>query len=108
MSYSWLVVLAVSLAAVVDLLLCRTRLLRRRAFWTAYAILFGFQLVFNGILTGFRIVQYRTDAIVGWRVAYAPVEDLGFGFALILLTLSCWVALGRCAAHRTRPPGPLG
>ncbi|MCW2524531.1 MAG: hypothetical protein JWO63_2866, partial [Frankiales bacterium] len=29
-----------------------------------------------------------------------PIEDLGFGFALILITLSCWVALGRRAASR--------
>ena len=69
--------------------------MRRKAFWASYAILFGFQLLVNGVLTGLRIVRYDPDAILGLRLAYAPVEDLGFGFALILLTLSCWVALGR-------------
>jgi lycopene cyclase domain-containing protein len=105
-TYSWLVAVAISLTATVDLLVLRTFLLRRKAFWTAYAIMFGFQLLFNGILTGFRIVQYRPAAIVGWRIAYAPVEDLGFGFALILLTLSCWVALGR--GQRTSARGRSG
>ncbi|MDQ2839119.1 MAG: lycopene cyclase domain-containing protein [Actinomycetota bacterium] len=95
MTYSWLVVLAVAGAATCDLLLLRTFLLRRKAFWTAYAILFGFQLIVNGVLTGSRIVRYDPSAITGLRLAYAPIEDLGFGFALILLTLSCWVALGR-------------
>jgi lycopene cyclase domain-containing protein len=94
-SYSWLVVLAIGLVAAVDLLLLRTRLLRRKAFWTAYAIMFGFQLLFNALLTGPRIVRYNPSGIVGVRLGYAPIEDLGFGFALILLTLSCWVALGQ-------------
>ncbi len=100
MTYTWLVAGALLGAAVADLVLLRTRLLTRRAFWTSYAILAGFQLLVNGVLTGLRVVSYDPDAIVGVRLAYAPVEDLGFGFALILLTLSCWVALGRRAAGR--------
>ncbi len=95
MSYSWLVLLALVGTAGCDLFLLQTRLLLRKAFWTAYAILFCFQLIVNGVLTGYRIVRYDPSAIIGVRVVYAPVEDLGFGFALILLTLSCWVALGR-------------
>jgi lycopene cyclase domain-containing protein len=99
--------------AACDLVLLRTRLLCRKAFWVSYAILFGFQLLVNGILTGVRIVQYDPDTILGLRLAYAPVEDLGFGFALILLTLSCWVALGRRAAglpvrRGAAPPGRAG
>jgi lycopene cyclase domain-containing protein len=98
MTYTWLVVGGLLGAALCDLVLLRTRLLTRRAFWLSYAIMFGFQLLVNGMLTGLRIVQYDPDAILGVRLAYAPVEDLGFGFALILLTLSCWVALGRRVA----------
>ncbi|WP_408664589.1 lycopene cyclase domain-containing protein [Jatrophihabitans sp.] len=97
MTYTWLVVGALLGAAACDLALLRTRLLTRRAFWTSYAIMFGFQLLVNGVLTGLGVVQYDPDTILGVRLAYAPVEDLGFGFALILLTLSCWVALGRRA-----------
>lgn len=111
MSYTWLVGLALLSTAAWDLLVVRTRLLCRKAFWVAYAIMVSFQLLVNGLLTGLRIVRYDPDAILGPRLAYAPVEDLGFGFALILLTLSCWVALGRRAAGRpvrgsAARPGP--
>lgn len=100
MTYTWLVGVALLSTAVWDLALLRTRLLCRKAFWVAYAIMVSFQLLVNGLLTGPGIVQYDPDTILGPRLAYAPVEDLGFGFALILLTLSCWVALGRRAAGR--------
>jgi lycopene cyclase domain-containing protein len=97
-------------AGTVDLALLRTSLVRRKAFWTAYAIVLFFQLVVNGLLTGLRIVRYDASAIIGWRIAYAPVEDLLFGFALALTTLSLWVWLGRRgaplglrAARRDRP-----
>ena len=95
MSYTVLVAIGLVSAAALDLFLLRTRLLICKAFWVAYAIMFGFQLIVNGILTGLPIVRYNASAIVGVRLAWAPVEDIGFGFALILLTLSCWVALGR-------------
>lgn len=95
MTYTELVVVAVLAALALDLLVLRTGLVRRRAFWTAYAILAGFQLLVNGTLTGLRIVRYDPGAITGLRIAFAPVEDLGFGFALILLTLSLWVRAGR-------------
>ncbi len=95
MTYSLLAVLGVAGAALVDLVLLRTALLRRRIFWTAYAIVLLFQLVVNGILAGRRIVTYDPDVIVGLRLAYAPVEDLLFGFAMVTLTLSTWTWLGR-------------
>ena len=81
--------------AVVDTVLLRTWLLRRRTYWTAYAIVLFFQLVTNGILTGCDIVRYDPGAILGRRIAFAPVEDLLFGFAMVTLTLSTWVWLGR-------------
>ena len=101
MTYTVLVAGALLGATACDLVLLRTRLLRRRAFWMSYAILFCFQLLVNGVLTGLRIVQYDRNTVLGLRLAYAPVEDLGFGFALILLTLSCWVALGRRSSEGT-------
>ena len=55
----------------------------------------SFQLLSNGVLTGRGVVRYAPEAITGLRVAYAPVEDLMFGFALVLFTLSLWVAGGR-------------
>ena len=40
------------------------------------------------------------------RIAYAPVEDLLFGFSLILLSLSLWVFWGRRGLDRTPTSGP--
>jgi len=40
-------------------------------------------------------VRYHPDAILGPRLVYAPVEDLVFGFALVLSSLSLWVWWGR-------------
>ena len=95
MSYTQLALLGVAGAVLVDTVLLRTWLVRRRTYWTAYAIVLFFQLVTNGILTGFGIVRYDPGAILGWRIAFAPVEDLLFGYTMVTLTLSTWVWLGR-------------
>jgi lycopene cyclase domain-containing protein len=92
--------LGVAGAALIDLYVLRTRLVRRRVFWGTYPIIIFFQLVSNGILTGRRIVRYDPDTIIGLRLVYAPVEDLLFGFALVLLTLSLWIWLGRRGVQR--------
>jgi lycopene cyclase domain-containing protein len=102
-TYTLLALVGVLAAVVLDLLVLRTDLLRHKAFWTAYAIMLGFQLVVNGVLTGLPVVRYDPTTIIGWRLVYAPVEDLMFGFALITVTLSIWVWLGaraRRAADR--------
>lgn len=120
MTYTQVAVLGVIVAAVADLWLLRTRMLRRRVFWTSYAIIVFFQLVSNGMFTGFNIVRYDGDAIIGatspdagsppflgeGRIAFAPVEDLLFGFALVLLSISGWVWLGRRGVQRTPFSGP--
>ena len=120
MTYTALGVVAVVLVVLLDLLVFRTRLLLRRVFWTAYAIIVFFQFVTNGMFTGFGIVRYDGDAIVGGsspeqgippfigdgRVAFAPVEDLLFGFALVLMSLSLWVLWGRRGVERTPMAGP--
>ena len=72
--------------------------------WSAYAIIVFFQLVTNGWLTGRGIVRYDPDTILGsgrvvlvgdWRLVYAPVEDLAFGFGLVLVSCVAWTWLGR-------------
>ncbi len=108
MSYTWAAALGVLAAALLDLALLRTGLLRRRAFWVAYAIVLLFQLVVNGLLTGLKIVRYDPGTILGWRIAYAPVEDLLFGFAMVLATLSLWVWAGRRAGPSTPRAGRSG
>ena len=115
MTYTQLAVLGVAAVVVVDLLVLRTRLLTRKLFWVSYAIIVFFQLVTNGILTGASIVQYSGDEIVGservvfvgdGRLAFAPVEDLLFGFSLVVLTLSLWVWWGRRGVEYRPVAGP--
>jgi lycopene cyclase domain-containing protein len=105
MTYTVAALLGVVGALVVDLAVLRTRLVTRAVFWATYPIIITFQLLSNGILTGRRIVIYDPAAIIGWRLVYAPVEDLLFGFAMVLLTLSVWVWLGRRGVQRTPAAG---
>jgi lycopene cyclase domain-containing protein len=119
-SYTQLAVLAVLAVVAVDLAVLRTALVRRRAFWAAYAIVLFFQLVTNAMFTGFGLVRYDGDAIIGGsspvegpppfvgdgRLAFAPVEDVLFGFALVLLSLVLWVWWGRRGVQRSPTSGP--
>ena len=120
MTYTQLAVLGVILACVADLWILRTRLLTRQVFWMSYVIIVTFQLITNGVLTGLRIVRYSGDAILGsttpegqappivgdGRLLFAPVEDIAFGFALVLLSLSVWVWWGRRGVQREPVAGP--
>src|SRR5215475_6049522 len=105
MTYTVAVVVGVIGALVVDLAILRTRLVRRQVFWLTYPIVLVAQLIANGVLTGTNVVRYAPHAIIGARLAYAPIEDLGFGFALVLTTLSVWVWLGRRGLDRTPMAG---
>ena len=105
MSYTIAALLGAAGALIIDLFVLRTRLITRGVFWSTYPIIIFFQLLSNGILTGRHIVIYDPEAIIGLRIAYAPVEDLVFGFALILLSLSTWVWLGRRGVQRTPAAG---
>lgn len=95
MTYTQIALIAVFIAAFVDLKVLQTQLLKRRVFWTSYAIIICFQLLTNWWLTSRNIVIYSPDAILGIRIASAPAEDLFFGFALVLSVMSTWVYLGR-------------
>lgn len=95
MSYTALAVVGVAAALALDLAVLRTKLVQRRVFWTSYAVVLFFQLVTNGWLTGRDIVRYDPDAIIGWRLVHAPVEDLLFGFSLVLQTQAWWMWWGR-------------
>jgi lycopene cyclase domain-containing protein len=109
MTYTAVAVLGVGFAVILDLFVLRTQLLRRKVFWVSYAIILGFQLVVNGVLTEQRLVVYSPHAIVGGRavrfigdrrIAFAPFEDLLFGFSLVLQTLSWWIWWGRRIVRR--------
>ena len=95
MTYTAAAGVGVLVAAALDLFVFRVALLRRVVFWATYPIIFAFQLISNGILTGRDIVMYDPDAIIGWRLVHAPIEDLLFGFAMVVFALDLWVFWGR-------------
>lgn len=120
MTYTQIAFLVLAIVLVIDLAVLRTRVVRRALFWVSYAIILPFQWLTNGIFTGAGIVLYDGDVIVGstspadgrppfigdGRLAFAPVEDMLFGFALVLLSLSLWVYFGRRGVQRTPMSGP--
>jgi lycopene cyclase domain-containing protein len=95
MIYSDIAIVGVIAAVFFDLYGVKTALLTKSVFWTSYAIIVPFQLITNWWLTSRGIVTYSPDAIIGTRICSAPIEDLLFGFALVLSTMSLWVYWGR-------------
>lgn len=120
MTYTQLAIIGVLILIALDLFVFKTQLLKRKVFWVSYSIVIFFQLVTNGILTGFGIVEYDGAAIIGsstpkdsppafigdGRLVFAPVEDLLFGFCLVVLTLMIWIWLGRLGVQREPVSGP--
>jgi lycopene cyclase domain-containing protein len=80
----------VVLTILLELLVLRTGIFRDRRYWAALAIVACFQLLVNGVLTCPPIVSYDPAMILGPRIACAPVEDLGFGFAMVTTTIALW------------------
>ena len=120
MTYTQLAIIGVLVVIALDLFVFRTRILKRKVFWVSYSIVIFFQLITNGILTGFGIVEYDGAAIIGsstpkdsppafigdGRLVFAPIEDLLFGFCLVVLTLVIWISLGRQGVQREPVSGP--
>jgi lycopene cyclase domain-containing protein len=90
----------------VELTVLRTGILRRGRFWVTIAITLAFQVAVDGWLTKLSapIVLYSPAAICGVRWPWdIPVEDFGFAFAMITLTLALWERALRRA--RAAPAG---
>lgn len=100
MIYTDIALLAVVISVLIDLFVFKNSMLTRVAFWCSYAIILPFQLLTNWWLTSRNIVMYNPDAIIGIRICAAPVEDLLFGFALILSVMGLWEFWGRRGIHR--------
>jgi lycopene cyclase domain-containing protein len=88
--YSDIALNAVFLAVVLDLFLLKSQMMTRGIFWLTYFLILPFQLLTNWWLTSNEIVMYSLSDITGQRLAGAPIEDLLFGFSMILLTISTW------------------
>lgn len=106
MTHTEVSLLGVVATVVLDLWVLRTRLVTRRAYWVAYAIVLFFQLLTNEWLTSRGVFTYGTDAVLGWRIGHAPVEDFLFGFSLVTQSMAWWVWWGRRGVQREPGPGP--
>ena len=100
MIYADIAIAAFAIAVMADLFLFKNAMLTRPAFWSSYAIILPFQLLTNWWLTSRNIVMYNPDAITGIRFFSAPIEDLLFGFALILSVMGMWEFWGRRGMQR--------
>ena len=90
MIYADIALNAVVVAIIFDLYFLKSQMMTRGIFWLTYLLILPFQLLTNWWLTTNEIVMYADSEIIGRRLAGAPVEDLLFGFSMILLTLSAW------------------
>jgi lycopene cyclase domain-containing protein len=91
--YTLPAVVAVLLVAAWELLVLRTGLFRRPAYWLSMAIVLGFQIPVDGWLTKLSapIVIYDDGHFSGIRFPWdIPVEDFLFGFAMVTAVLLLW------------------
>ena len=91
--YSTAAAVSVVVVVILELAWLRTGLFRRKTYWTAMAIVFGFQVLVDGWLTKLSapIVLYDDEQTIKVRAPWdIPVEDFAYGFTLITLTLLLW------------------
>jgi lycopene cyclase domain-containing protein len=91
---------AVATVLVLELVVLRTGLFGRAAFWITITVCFAFQVLVDGWLTkrSAPIVRYRESATIGVRFPWSiPVEDFLFGFAMLTLVLLLWERAGATA-----------
>lgn len=91
--YTLATVVAVLVVLGLELAVLRTGVLTTARFWIAMGIVAAFQVLVDGWLTklGDPIVLYDDAQTSGVRFPWdIPVEDFGFGFAMVTLTICLW------------------
>lgn len=94
--YTLLTLIAVVGTVVLELAVLRTGIFRTAQYWLTMAIVFAFQIPVDGWLTKLRdpIVIYNPSEMIGIRAPWdIPIEDFGFGFAMVTLTILGWRTL---------------
>ncbi len=100
--YTLLTLLAMAVVVLVELLWARTGIFATVQYWLSLAIMFAFQILVDGWLTKLSdpIVNYAPEHFSGVRFPWdIPVEDFGFGFALLTSCIIVWKVLGRREAR---------
>ncbi|BBY79732.1 lycopene cyclase domain-containing protein [Mycolicibacterium pulveris] len=93
LGYTLPAVLAVVLVCMWEVVMLRTGLFRRPAYWLSMAIVMAFQVPVDGWLTKLSapIVIYDERHTSGIRFPFdIPVEDFLFGWALVTAVLLLW------------------
>lgn len=93
LGYTVPAVAAVLTVCALELVVLRTGVFRRPAYWLSMLIVLGFQIPVDGWLTKLSspIVRYDDRQISGLRFPFdIPVEDFLFGFALATAVLLLW------------------
>ena len=85
----------VAIVGVVLLELCwfRTGIFGSVQYWVSMIIVFAFQIPVDGWLTKLSdpIVIYNPEEMLGIRAPWdIPIEDFGFGFAMVTLAILLW------------------
>ncbi len=91
--YTILTLVAVLTVVAVELLWFRTGIFGTAQYWISMGIVFAFQIPMDGWLTKLSdpMVIYNPAQFVGVRVPWdIPIEDFGFGFAMVTLAILLW------------------
>jgi lycopene cyclase domain-containing protein len=97
-SYTILTLAAMGGVVALELAVLRTGVFRRPEYWIALTICLAFQVLVDGWLTKLSspVVLYDDGNFSGIRIFFdSPIEDFGFGFALITLAVMSWIRAGR-------------
>jgi lycopene cyclase domain-containing protein len=96
--YTILTLAAMATVVALEFAVIRSGIFGSPAYWIALGICAAFQVPVDGWLTDLSrpIVIYNSEVFSDIRIFWdSPIEDWGFGFALMTLALSIWVRLGR-------------
>jgi lycopene cyclase domain-containing protein len=91
--YPILTLVAVAGVVILELAWLRTGIFRTLQYWISILIVFAFQIPMDGWLTKLSdpIVIYNPAEILGLRAPWdIPIEDFGFGFAMVTLAILLW------------------
>jgi lycopene cyclase domain-containing protein len=98
--YTVLTGIAIVAVVVLELVWLRTGIFTTLQYWLSMIIVFAFQIPVDGWLTKLSdpIVIYNPEQMLGLRMPWdIPVEDFGFGFAMVTLAILLWRRW--CEAH---------
>jgi len=93
-TYTALTLLALGFAILLDGFL-KTGILQKRGSMGYFALVTLMMLIFNGYLTARPVVQYNIAYQLNVKILTIPIEDFGYGYALILMVTSIYEKLRR-------------